>query len=342
MGGGGEPVVAEGGRCRSTKAERLRTQALLVLRGIGRDAIARRLGRTVWDPTVTARRRGGRTPRTRGRGLTKTPRGGRGRADASPPTSMRARSGAPVFPTPAGSLPVVRALPAARASRASTLVEAAFRDNLWAPTDSLKSGLIFTTLGAVRREPRLGFQPVRTAPPRRRAPTKATPPLPFAMEVRDAGYPGWVFDLATPLQQCLKAVESMATLGTLEKLTRNSAQAPAEEKFRKVRAFKPRLVRSPATPPTRRRLRHPARPPFAPASRSCRFLRSETNGTVSPAGSTGHMTSHPHAAVSIRAGPIDEREDRRAHHRRARREGGDVEMGWVEDGEFLILPRARA
>lgn len=103
-----------------------------------------------------------------------------------------------------------------------------------------------------------------------------------------SGYAGYapghkVVDLATPLQQYLKAVKSMATLDTLEKLTRNSAQAPAEEKFRKVRAHsKPRLVRSPATPPTRRRaLRDPARPPVRPRVQ-IRFLRSETNGTVNP------------------------------------------------------------
>ena len=52
-----------------------------------------------------------------------------------------------------------------------------------------------------------------------------------------AGYaPGHkVADLATPLQQYLKMVDLVASLDTLEKLTRNCAQAPAEEKFRKVR-----------------------------------------------------------------------------------------------------------
>jgi hypothetical protein len=105
-----------------------------------------------------------------------------------------------------------------------------------------------------------------------------------------SGYAGYapghkVADLATPLQQYLKAVKSMATLDTLEKLTRNSAQAPAEEKFRKVRARPtPRLVRSPATPPTRRRaLRDPARPPVRPPRPDPRrFLRSETERNGQP------------------------------------------------------------
>lgn len=138
--------------------------------------------------------------------------------------------------------------------------------------NSLKSSkLVCTTKHSAPCDRSRGwrFEPVRTAPPRRRAPTKATPPLHFAMG--GSGYAGYapghkVVDLATPLQQYLKAVKSMATLDTLEKLTRNSAQAPAEEKFRKVRAHStPRLVRSLVTPPTRRRaLRDPARPPFRP------------------------------------------------------------------------------
>ena len=84
-----------------------------------------------------------------------------------------------------------------------------------------------------------------------------------------SGYAGYapghkVADLATPLQQYLRAVKSMATLDTLEKLTRNSAQAPAEEKFRKVRPT-PRRASSVPPPPSRRRaLRHPARPPVPP------------------------------------------------------------------------------
>ena len=51
-----------------------------------------------------------------------------------------------------------------------------------------------------------------------------------------AGYaPGHKVQIATTLQQLLKLIKSDATLATMEKLTRNSAQAPAEEKFRKIR-----------------------------------------------------------------------------------------------------------
>jgi len=87
-----------------------------------------------------------------------------------------------------------------------------------------------------------------------------------------AGYaPGHkVADLATPLQQYLKMVDLVASLDTLEKLTRNCAQAPAEEKFRKVRRedepgrSEPR-ARSPARPARdarrRTRARSPAREP---------------------------------------------------------------------------------
>ncbi|EEH53526.1 uncharacterized protein MICPUCDRAFT_68787 [Micromonas pusilla CCMP1545] len=51
-----------------------------------------------------------------------------------------------------------------------------------------------------------------------------------------AGYaPGHKVVMATPLQQALKAVKDDKSLETMEKLTRNSAQAPAEEKFRRVR-----------------------------------------------------------------------------------------------------------
>ena len=51
-----------------------------------------------------------------------------------------------------------------------------------------------------------------------------------------AGYaPGHkVAEMATPLQQYLALVKSDPTLETMEKLVRNTAQAPAEEKFRKV------------------------------------------------------------------------------------------------------------
>ena len=51
-----------------------------------------------------------------------------------------------------------------------------------------------------------------------------------------AGYaPGHKVQIATTLQQLLKLIKSDATLATMEKLTRNSAQAPGEEKFRKIR-----------------------------------------------------------------------------------------------------------
>ena len=51
-----------------------------------------------------------------------------------------------------------------------------------------------------------------------------------------AGYaPGHQVQIATPLQQLLKLIKNDATLATIEKLTRNTAQAPAEEKFRKIR-----------------------------------------------------------------------------------------------------------
>ena len=117
-----------------------------------------------------------------------------------------------------------------------------------------------------------------------------------------SGYAGYapghkVADLATPLQQYLKAVKSMATLDTLEKLTRNSAQAPAEEKFRKVRPT-PRRASSVPPPPSRRRaLRHPARPPVPPRVQIRRwFPRSETerNGQPRARSTAVDLTSHPH------------------------------------------------
>ena len=50
-----------------------------------------------------------------------------------------------------------------------------------------------------------------------------------------AGYaPGHKVVELTVLQQLLKLIKNDKSLETLEKLTRNSAQAPAEEKFRKV------------------------------------------------------------------------------------------------------------
>ena len=59
-----------------------------------------------------------------------------------------------------------------------------------------------------------------------------------------AGYaPGHKVVELTVLQQLLKLIKSDKSLETLEKLTRNTAQAPAEEKFRKVR-------RGPATAST--------------------------------------------------------------------------------------------
>jgi hypothetical protein len=94
----------------------------------------------------------------------------------------------------------------------------------------------------------------------------------LSLEMGYAGYaPGHkVADLATPLQQYLKMVDLVASLDTLEKLTRNCAQAPAEEKFRKVRRedepgrSEPR-ARSPARPARdarrRTRARSPAREP---------------------------------------------------------------------------------
>ena len=196
-----------------------------------------------------------------------------------------------------------------------------------------KYSTLFCTTNSVRQEPRLAFQPVRTAPPRRRAPTRATLPLPFAMG--GSGYAGYapghkVADLATPLQQYLKAVKSMATLDTLEKLTRNSAQAPAEEKFRKVRPT-PRRASSVPPPPSRRRaLRHPARPPVPPRVQiRAGFPDLRRNGTVNPRQIHRGRPDLPSPPPPSRlcSDPTDEREDRRAHHRRPRREGGDARDG---------------
>ena len=51
-----------------------------------------------------------------------------------------------------------------------------------------------------------------------------------------AGYaPGHKTDMRTPLQEYLKMVKVDKSLETIEKLTRNSAQSPGEDKFRKVR-----------------------------------------------------------------------------------------------------------
>lgn len=51
-----------------------------------------------------------------------------------------------------------------------------------------------------------------------------------------AGYaPGHKTDMRTPLQEYLKMVKVDKSLETMEKLTRNSAQSPGDEKFRKVR-----------------------------------------------------------------------------------------------------------
>ena len=81
-----------------------------------------------------------------------------------------------------------------------------------------------------------------------------------------AGYaPGHKVVELTVLQQLLKLIKSDKSLETLEKLTRNTAQAPAEEKFRKVR----RGSAIASTASTRARPRIPAnRPP------------AERNGTV--------------------------------------------------------------
>ena len=58
-----------------------------------------------------------------------------------------------------------------------------------------------------------------------------------------AGYtPGHQVQIATPLQQLLKLIKNDATLATMEKLTRNTAQAPAEEKFRKIRLTNPKIA----------------------------------------------------------------------------------------------------
>mgnify|MGYP006073323517 CR=1 FL=1 len=66
-----------------------------------------------------------------------------------------------------------------------------------------------------------------------------------------AGYaPGHKVVELTVLQQLLKQIKSDKSLETLEKLTRNSAQAPGEEKFRKV-GFCCRDLTARATP------RHP-------------------------------------------------------------------------------------
>ena len=48
--------------------------------------------------------------------------------------------------------------------------------------------------------------------------------------------------LVVPLQQLLKLIKNDATLATMEKLTRNTAQAPAEEKFRKIRLTNPKIA----------------------------------------------------------------------------------------------------
>jgi len=51
-----------------------------------------------------------------------------------------------------------------------------------------------------------------------------------------AGYaPGHKTDMRTPLQEYLKMVKVDKSLETIEKLTRNSAQSPGEDKFRKAR-----------------------------------------------------------------------------------------------------------
>ena len=96
-----------------------------------------------------------------------------------------------------------------------------------------------------------------------------------------AGYaPGHKVVELTVLQQLLKLIKSDKSLETLEKLTRNSAQAPAEEKFRKVRRGPatistrvcPLVSREPPAPDPR------ARPALRPRS------RPERNGKTTTAG----------------------------------------------------------
>ena len=98
-----------------------------------------------------------------------------------------------------------------------------------------------------------------------------------------AGYaPGHKVVELTVLQQLLKLIKSDKSLETLEKLTRNSAQAPAEEKFRKVRRGPatvstrvcPLVSREPPAPDPR------ARPDPALRPRS----RRERNGKTTTAG----------------------------------------------------------
>ena len=237
-------------------------------------------GGRFWDPTVTAGRGGGpdaADPRGRGRR-----RRSEGLGDATPNASTAdecAREGRGRRHSLAGSLLVrlVRSVGGQLAARGRTRRKATstrprvFDSGLTYGSrmgKQSKYSTLFCTTNSVRQEPRLAFQPVRTAPPRRRAPTRATLPLPFAMG--GSGYAGYapghkVAALAPPWQQYLKAVKSMATLDTLEKLTRNSAQAPAEEKFRKVRPT-PRRASS-VPPPPSRGPPHPP-PPFPRASRS--------------------------------------------------------------------------
>ena len=83
----------------------------------------------------------------------------------------------------------------------------------------------------------------RNGPSHRQVRLSGTPPqsLPDGVRVPPctmgyAGYaPGHKVVELTVVQQLLKLIRSDKSLETLEKLTRNSAQAPAEEKFRKVR-----------------------------------------------------------------------------------------------------------
>lgn len=95
-----------------------------------------------------------------------------------------------------------------------------------------------------------------------------------------AGYaPGHKVVELTVLQQLLKLIKSDKSLETLEKLTRNTAQAPAEEKFRKVRRGS--AIASTASTRARPRIppnRPPATPEHAPDPRERDLAGKKRNG----------------------------------------------------------------
>lgn len=121
-----------------------------------------------------------------------------------------------------------------------------------------------------------------------------------------AGYaPGHKVVELTVLQQLLKLIKSDKSLETLEKLTRNTAQAPAEEKFRKVRRGS--AIASTASTRARPRIpanRPPATPEHAPDPRE-RDL-AERNGTVAtrPRVSGRRGDSHSTLDVDANAGHV--------------------------------------